>query len=117
MENINLKIEYTPYERPFPFLQYIISSPNMPTLHNILSFFISFFFQILQEVHSDSHIALQFLDEVTGAESSWMLHVTSSVAACHIIQAIRTPWSQLFNVDLQVTYHKRSQDQKLIRVT
>lgn len=69
------------------------------------------------EVHSDSHIALQFLDEVTGAESSWMLHVTSSVAACHIIQAIRTPWSQLFNVDLQVTYHKRSQDQKLIRVT
>ncbi|XP_047483140.1 serine/threonine-protein kinase 11-interacting protein-like isoform X5 [Penaeus chinensis] len=53
------------------------------------------------EVHSDSHIALQFLDEVTGAESSWMLHVTSSVAACHIIQAIRTPWSQLFNVDLQ----------------
>ncbi|XP_063608823.1 serine/threonine-protein kinase 11-interacting protein-like isoform X4 [Penaeus indicus] len=53
------------------------------------------------EVHSDSHIALQFLDEVTGTESSWMLHVTSSVAACHIIQAIRTPWSQLFNVDLQ----------------
>ncbi|XP_042884414.1 serine/threonine-protein kinase 11-interacting protein-like isoform X3 [Penaeus japonicus] len=53
------------------------------------------------EVHSDSHIALQFFDEVTGAESSWMLHVTSSVAACHIIQAIRTPWSQLFSVDLQ----------------
>lgn len=73
--------------------------------------------QITQEVHSDSHIALQFFDEVTGAESSWMLHVTSSVAACHIIQAIRTPWSQLFSVDLQVTYHKRSQDQKLIRVT
>ncbi|XP_045597946.2 serine/threonine-protein kinase 11-interacting protein isoform X3 [Procambarus clarkii] len=53
------------------------------------------------EVHSDSHICLQFMDEVTGAETSWDLHVASSVAACHIIQAIRTPWLQLFSVDLQ----------------
>ncbi|ROT63551.1 putative serine/threonine-protein kinase 11-interacting protein [Penaeus vannamei] len=71
----------------------------------------------LNQTQKIANITAIFLDEVTGAESSWMLHVTSSVAACHIIQAIRTPWSQLFNVDLQVTYHKRSQDQKLIRVT
>ncbi|KAG7176525.1 Serine/threonine-protein kinase 11-interacting protein-like 1 [Homarus americanus] len=65
------------------------------------------------EVHSESHVALQFMDEVTGSETSWDLHVASSVAACHIIQAIRTPWTQLFSVDLQVTYHKCSQNQTL----
>ncbi|XP_071522690.1 uncharacterized protein [Panulirus ornatus] len=53
------------------------------------------------EVHSESHVCLQFMDEVTGVETSWDLHVASSVAACHIIQAIRTPWAQLFTVDLQ----------------
>lgn len=61
-----------------------------------------------QEVGSASHIGLQFLDEVSGEESSWDLHVASPVAACHIIQAIRTPWSHLFSVDLQVTYHTSS---------
>ncbi|XP_066962716.1 serine/threonine-protein kinase 11-interacting protein isoform X3 [Macrobrachium rosenbergii] len=53
------------------------------------------------EVHSDRHLALQFLDEATGAESAWELHVTTPVAACHIIQAIRTPWTHLFSVDLE----------------
>ncbi|XP_069960971.1 serine/threonine-protein kinase 11-interacting protein isoform X3 [Cherax quadricarinatus] len=64
------------------------------------------------EVHSESHIVLQFMDEVTGEETSWDLHVASSVAACHIIQAIRTPWNQLFSVDLQVTY-KSSQNHSI----
>ncbi|XP_068203292.1 serine/threonine-protein kinase 11-interacting protein-like isoform X2 [Palaemon carinicauda] len=53
------------------------------------------------EVHSDRHLALQFLDEASGAESSWELHVTTPVAACHIIQGIRTPWTHLFSVDLE----------------
>ncbi|KAK3858180.1 hypothetical protein Pcinc_035607 [Petrolisthes cinctipes] len=53
------------------------------------------------EVGSASHIGLQFLDEVSREESTWDLHVASPVAACHIIQAIRTPWSHLFSVDLQ----------------
>ncbi|KAK7071172.1 hypothetical protein SK128_005199 [Halocaridina rubra] len=65
------------------------------------------------EVHSDRHLSLQFLDEATGEESSWELHVTTPVAACHIIQAIRTPWMHLFSVDLEVKYHSSSQEQCL----
>ncbi|XP_076051987.1 uncharacterized protein LOC143031703 isoform X1 [Oratosquilla oratoria] len=57
------------------------------------------------EVHSESHLELLFQDEVTGLESSWRLHVTTSVGACHLLQAIRTPWTELFSVDLQVTCH------------
>ncbi|CAL4066239.1 unnamed protein product, partial [Meganyctiphanes norvegica] len=69
------------------------------------------------EVYSDSHISIAFVDEVSGTESQWELHVTSSVAACHIIQAIRTPWTQLFTVELQVTYHNNKYNNQVPPVT
>ena len=57
-------------------------------------------------------MSIQFVDEeaasttchVAAAETWWRLHVASHVAQCHVVQAIRTPWNALFNVDLQVTY-------------
>ncbi|KAK4311542.1 hypothetical protein Pmani_016958 [Petrolisthes manimaculis] len=70
------------------------------------------------EVGSASHIGLQFLDEVSREESTWDLHVASPVAACHIIQAIRTPWSHLFSVDLQEFIGVyRSQEGDVLTVT
>lgn len=52
---------------------------------------------------SDKNVKLHYLNEISGTEEMWMLHLATVAGVNTFIESIQEPWQQLFSVPLQIS--------------
>ncbi|XP_011301972.1 serine/threonine-protein kinase 11-interacting protein isoform X2 [Fopius arisanus] len=60
---------------------------------------------LIEVIFNGDTLVLSFLDEVAGVEELWTVKFISKGATEAVINAIQSPWEELFSVPLQITIH------------